>query len=130
MFRKVDCVRLRVPNLDEGLQFYCNRLGHELVWRRGDVEVGLRMPRSDTELVLFTEASGVASNTPEVDLLVDSADHTAVKFRRAGGKVLNGPFDIPVGRCAVIVDPFGNEYVALDLSKGLLKTDSERNVIE
>jgi lactoylglutathione lyase len=130
MFRKVDCLRLRVPNLDEGLQFYCNHLGHELVWRRGDVEVGLRMPGSDTELVLSTEPSGVASNAPEVDLLVDSADDTAAKFQAAGGKVLNGPFDILVGRCAAVVDPFGNRYVALDFSKGLLKTDSQRNVVE
>jgi hypothetical protein len=27
-------------------------------------------------------------------------------------------------------DPFGNRFVILDLSKGLLKTDANRNVIE
>jgi hypothetical protein len=38
MFQKVDCVRLRVPNLEEGLRFYQQRMGHELNWRGADTE--------------------------------------------------------------------------------------------
>lgn len=130
MFQKVDCIRLRVPDLDEGLRFYCERLGHELRWRRGAVEAGLRMPLSDTELVLFTDQASDSAGAPEVDLLVDSTDESVVRFRDLGGRVVTGPFDIPVGRCAVVVDPFGNQFVMLDLSKGLLKTDKDRNVVE
>jgi hypothetical protein len=37
--------------------------------------------------------------------------------------VLTGPFDIPVGRVVVVVDPFGNTLVLLDLSKGRYVTD-------
>jgi predicted enzyme related to lactoylglutathione lyase len=130
MFQKVDCVRLRVPDLDEGLRFYCERLGHALSWRRGSVEAGLRMPHADTELVLFTEAVDSTQGAPEVDLLVENADQAATRVRDLGGRVIESPFDIPVGRCAVVADPFGNELVVLDLSKGLLKTDAESNVIE
>jgi predicted enzyme related to lactoylglutathione lyase len=129
MFQKVDCVRLRVPDLEEGLRFYRDQLGHELAWRRGSAEAGLRMPQSDTELVLFTEPAGAAGGSPEVDLLVDSADIAVGHLRELGGRVVNEPFDIPVGRCAVVADPFGNQMVILDLSKGLLKTDADGNVL-
>ena len=41
----------------------------------------------------------------------------------AGGRVLAGPFDIPVGRAAAVEDPFGNVLVILDMSKGRYVTD-------
>lgn len=31
--RYVDAVTIRVPDLDAGLAFYRDRLGHELIWR-------------------------------------------------------------------------------------------------
>ena len=130
MFQKVDCVRLRVPNLEEGLRFYQDRLGHELLWRRGSTEAGLRMPKSETELVLFTVPADSPVESPEVDLLVESTDAAAGRIRELGGRMIEEPFDIPVGRCAVVEDPFGNRLVVLDLSKGLLRTDADRNVIE
>lgn len=130
MFRKVDCVRLRVPDLDQGLKFYCEKLGHTLSWRRGNEEAGLRMPESETELVLFTDASGPVEGPPEVDLLVQSTDDAVAVLKGHGALVLQDPFDIPVGRCAVVSDPFGNRLVVLDLTKGLLKTDDRGRVIE
>jgi lactoylglutathione lyase len=130
MFQKVDCVRLRVSNLEEGLRFYRDCLGHQLTWRRGNSEAGLRMPDADTELVLFTGAASETTEMPEVDLLVRSADDATTQLREAGGRVIEGPFDIPVGRCAVVADPFENKLVVLDLSKGLLKTDADGNVVE
>jgi hypothetical protein len=42
--------------------------------------------------------------------------------------VLTRPFDIPVGRAAVVADPFGNVLVMLDLSKGRYLTDSTGQV--
>ena len=46
----------------------------------------------------------------------------------AGGKVLAAPFDIPVGRVAVVADPFENVLVLVDLSKGRYDTDNDGNV--
>jgi hypothetical protein len=40
------------------------------------------------------------------------------------------PFDIRIGRCAVICDPWGNRLVVLDMSKGPLVTDADGNVID
>ena len=123
LIRKVDCVRLYVPDLEAGLAFYRDRLGHELIWRTATV-AGLRLPESDTELVLQTE-----EQRQEVDLLVDSAEDAAQVIEQAGGRVIVPPFDIQIGRCVVLEDPWGNPLVLLDTSKGLLKTDPEGNVI-
>ena len=123
LLRKVDCIRLYVPDLEAGLSFYRDRLGHELIWRT-ETAAGLRLPESEAELVLQTE-----DQRQEVDLLVDSADEAAKQIERSGGKVTVPPFDIQIGRCVVVEDPWGNPLVLLDASKGLLATDSEGNVI-
>jgi predicted enzyme related to lactoylglutathione lyase len=123
LIRKVDCVRLYVPDLEAGLSFYRDRLGHKLTWRT-ETAAGLRLPESEAELVLQTE-----DQRQEVDLLVDSADEAARFIEQAGGKVIVPPFDIQIGRCVVVEDPWGNPLVLLDTSKGLLKTDVDGNVI-
>lgn len=62
-------------------------------------------------------------------LLKDVA--TAIeRFVAAGGLVLNGPFDVPTGKAAVVRDPFGNVLTMLDQSRGLLSTDTKGWVIE
>jgi predicted enzyme related to lactoylglutathione lyase len=123
LFRKVDCVRLYVPDLEAGLSFYRDRLGHELIWRT-KTAAGLRLPESEAELVLQTE-----DQRQEVDLLVDSADEAAKFIEQAGGRVIVPPFDIQIGRGVVVEDQWGNSLVLLDASKGLLVTDSNGNVI-
>jgi predicted enzyme related to lactoylglutathione lyase len=123
LIRKVDCLRLYVSDLEAGLAFYRDRLGHALIWRT-ESAAGLRLPESEAELVIQTE-----EHRQEVDLLVDSADEAAKFVEQAGGKVIVPPFDIQIGRCAVLEDPWGNPLVLLDTSKGLLKTDADGNVI-
>jgi predicted enzyme related to lactoylglutathione lyase len=64
-----------------------------------------------------------------VDLLVDSADRAVAEVLGSGGTVLVEPFDIPVGRVAVVADPFGNRLSILDLSKGRYETGEDGTVI-
>ncbi len=123
LLRKVDCVEFYVPDLEAGLKFYCNQLGLELYWRT-PTAAGLRLPETDAEIVLQTERQH-----REVDMLVDAADEAVLRFAEAGGTIVVPPFDIQVGRGAVVADPWGNRFVLLDLSKGLLKTDAQKNVI-
>jgi len=123
LFQKVDCVRLHVSDLDEALAFYRDRLGHQLVWR-SDQMLGLRMPETDAEIVLYT-----AGPDEEFDLKVESADAAAARFVAAGGKISVPPFDIQIGRGVVVADPWGNRLVLLDTSKGLLLTDEDGNII-
>jgi predicted enzyme related to lactoylglutathione lyase len=123
LFQMVDAVTIPVPDLDTGLRFYRDSLGHQLRWRNNDIgQAGLALPGSDTEIVLTTRQGY------EPNWLVTSADQAAAAVRAAGGRVVTGPFDIPVGRVAVVADPFGNILVLLDLSKGRYITDTAGNV--
>ena len=124
LVRKVDCVSLPVADLEAALRFYRDELGHSLIWR-SETAAGLRMPETDTELVVHTEARPQA-----VELLVSSVPRAVERFVEAGGSVRARPFEITIGRCGVVADPWGNTLVLLDVSKGPLRTDAEGNVVE
>ena len=113
----VDAVVVKVPDLDAGLTFYRDSLGHELAWRT-DRMAGLRLAASETELVLSLDVG------PETDLLVASVPDAVLAFTDAGGSVVMEPRDIPVGRVAIVRDPFGTELTLVDLSKGRYLTDA------
>jgi lactoylglutathione lyase len=123
LLQKIDCIRLYVPDLEAGLAFYRDRLGHVLIWRT-EKAAGLRLPGTDAELVLQTE-----DQVQEVDFLVDSVEMGVECFVAAGGKIITPPFDIQIGRCVVVQDPWGNPLVLVDASGGLLATDAAGNVI-
>ena len=123
LFKSFDCLRLPVGDLDEALAFYRDRLGHELVWR-SETAAGLRLPAGDGEIVLQTERP-----EQETNLLVASVEEAVESFVAAGGRVVAGPFDIQIGKCAVVRDPFGNVLVMLDMSKGRLVTDKDGRIV-
>ena len=113
MFRRVDAVTVPVPDLDTGLRFYAELLGHRVKWRNDAVgQAGLELPDGDSELVLTTRQSY------EPNWLVDGVDDAAGFLAGHGCELVAAPFDLPVGRAAVVRDPFGNNLVLVDLSKG------------
>jgi predicted enzyme related to lactoylglutathione lyase len=125
LLRRVDAVTVPVPDLEEGLRFYSQVLGHELLWRNDDIgQAGLRLPDSDTEIVLTEH------QLYEPAWLVSSAVDAARVIAQAGGQIIEGPLDIPVGTIVVVHDPFGNRRVLLDLGKGTYTTDAQGKVIE
>ena len=67
------------------------------------------MPNS--EIVLNTDLP------QETDLLVASARDACQVLISNGCKPVREPFEIVIGWCAVVSDPFGNEIAFLDLSK-------------
>lgn len=110
LFKKVDCYMVFVTDLDEGLKFYRDTLGHEVLWKSGNT-VGLKMPETDTELVMSSE-------TPqEADLLVENTLDAYNFLIENGCKPLREPFEIPIGKMAIVLDPWGNTLQFLDLSK-------------
>lgn len=123
LFRKIDCLQIPVPDLEAGLAFYRDQLGHELIWRTSTA-AGLRLTDSDAEIVIQTERPELETN-----LTVASADAAAAAIVNAGGRVLVQPIDIQIGRCTVVADPWGNRLVLLDTSKGLLLTDERGSVV-
>lgn len=121
LFLKIDCHSLPVAELDAGIAFYTS-LGHELIWR-DETAAGLRLRVSSAELVLHTD-----DRPMETDFLVDSVPDAINAFVSAGGTLVHGPFDIRIGKCAVLLDPWKNPIVILDDSKGLLETDDAGNI--
>jgi lactoylglutathione lyase len=121
LFQKIDCLALPVPNLDEAVEFY-GALGHKLKWR-AETSAAFSLPNSTAELIVMTDRS-----VRETDITVESVDEAIDKFVSVGGRLVNGPFDIPIGRCALVADPWDNLLVLLDNSKGYLATDDDGNV--
>jgi hypothetical protein len=81
LLQKVDAVQVPEPDLDTGLRFYHDGLGQELRWRNDQIgQAGLRMPGSDTEIVLTT------GRKHEPNWLVSSADDAALAIKEAGGR--------------------------------------------
>jgi predicted enzyme related to lactoylglutathione lyase len=120
----LDAVTVPVPDLGKGMAFYCGALGHDLFWRNDAVgQAGLKLACSSTEIVLTTQ------QPYEPDWNVASADAAAETFRANGGKVLTETSDIPIGRLAVVEDPFGNRLVLLDSTKGTYRTDASGSVV-
>jgi len=123
LLRAVDAVLLTVPDLDAGIAFYRDQLGHQLRWRNDEIgQAAMACPESATEIVLSTELSA------EANWLVDDAAAAAELIRRSGGRVVRPAVDIPVGKVAVAQDPFGNRLVLVDLSKGRYRTAPDGTV--
>lgn len=118
LLRAVDAVTINVPDLDRGLRFYRDVLGHTLSWRNDEIgQAGLRLPDAATEIVLTTQ------HPYEPNWLVDSVDQAIQAFEDNGGAVLAETTDIPVGHVGVVKDPFGNVLVLVDLTKGRYTTN-------
>ncbi|MBD3205064.1 bleomycin resistance protein [Candidatus Bathyarchaeota archaeon] len=122
LFQYLDCLNLPVDDLEKALEFYRDKLGHSLIWKTRD-SAGLRLPDGKSELVIRTD-----KRPPETDIKVESVPDAIIRFVEADGSVVVEPFDISVGKCVVVEDPWGNRLILLDSSKGRLVTDGEGNV--
>src|ERR1700735_2761156 len=93
LLQYVDAVTVPVPDLDRGMAFYRDVLGHQLIWRNDAAgQAGLGTPGSGTEIVLTTRQSY------EPDWKVASADAAAEVFGANGGKGVRRPPHIPICR--------------------------------
>lgn len=122
IFKGVDCVLVKVSSLEAGIDFYVNKLGLKLNWK-SKTAAGLLMESSGSEFVISTEVG------PETDLLVEDVREAFKRLCDAGAEIIVEPFEIQIGLCAVVKDPWGNILTILDLTKGLLKIDDQKNVI-
>ena len=115
MLKKIDCVMIRVENLEAAKDYYTEVFGLRPLW--GDESsVGLGFPETDAEIVLHTE-SDIPSNV-EVYFLVDNVESAVEKLQNRDCTTIVGPFDISIGKCAIIKDPFGTRLCILDMTKG------------
>ena len=122
MLRKIDCCMLKTDDLERAVAFYHGRLGHALLWRTHEA-VAFRIPESEAELVVHLHLE------PEVYFVVNDVEDAYRSLLAAGASPLTAPFDIQIGKCAVVRDPLGNRLAILDQSKGELVTDAAGNVV-
>jgi catechol 2,3-dioxygenase-like lactoylglutathione lyase family enzyme len=123
VLRTVDAVTVPVPDLDQGLAFYRDGLGHDVIWRNDEIgQAGLRLPDGETEIVL-SQHLPYAPNW-----LVTSVSDAVADVIAAGGVVVVESHAIAVGRLAVVANPFGNSLVLLDLSTGRYAVDDTGRV--
>lgn len=113
MLKKIDCVMLRVDDLEAAADYYINVFGLRKL-RQDDTMIGLGLPETDAEIVLHTDPD---IHDP-VHYLVDDVLSAAAGLEAKGCAVVVPPFDIRIGKCAVLRDPFGITLSILDMSKG------------
>jgi lactoylglutathione lyase len=115
MFRKIDCVMIYVGDLELAVAYYTQVFGLHSLWRDA-WSIGLGFPEADAEIVLHND-SGLPSKV-EVHYLVDDVIQAVVTLRQESCTILVEPFDIAIGKCAVVQDPFGTRLSILDMSRG------------
>ena len=120
MLGQIDCVMLKVANVDAATAFYRDVMGLVPLWRAGEM-AGLGFPdvirRGETmpELVVHND-----SRIPQLDVnyKVDDVVAEVARLNAAGCQVVAGPFPIAIGNCAVVLDPFGNGLTLVDMTTG------------
>ncbi|MEO8607013.1 MAG: VOC family protein [Chloroflexota bacterium] len=115
MLRKIDCVMVKVDDLESAARYYADVFGLERLWADG-FSVGMGMPETDAEIVLHNDP-----NVPKdigVHYLVDDVVAAIAELSTKGCTIVAPPFDIAIGKCAVIQDPFGTTLCILDMTKG------------
>jgi lactoylglutathione lyase len=116
MLRKIDCVMIRVEDVGVSAAYYAKVFGLRPKWI-GEGSVGLVFPETDAEIVLHCETT--IPSSVEVHYLVDDVVAAVAHYAAQGCQILVAPFDITIGKCAVIRDPFGTRLCILDTTKGL-----------
>jgi predicted enzyme related to lactoylglutathione lyase len=120
VLKKINAVLVKVPSIQEGLDFYREQLGLQTFWKKENI-ASVRL--GDGQLVMSTTLG------PETNILVESVEQAAKAFEKAGGKVISPPEDIDVGKMVIVEDAFGNRLTLVDFSKGFYKVDGSRNVV-
>jgi lactoylglutathione lyase len=106
---------IRVGDVPAAEEFYSEVFGLKPRWREGGA-VGMGMPETDAEIVLHNNAD--IPNKVEVHYLVDDVVAAVKNYGEKGCRVLEQPFEVLIGKCAVIQDPFGTTICLLDMTSG------------
>jgi len=115
MLRKIDCVMIRVDDVEAAAAYYAEVFGLRPSWS-GDDSIGLVFPETDSEIVLHNDPA--IPSPVEVHYLVEDVVAVVADYVAKGCLLLVEPFDITIGKCAVIKDPFGTRLCILDMTKG------------
>ena len=103
VLRKIDCVMVKVENLHAAQRFYERVLGLTPLWSNSH-SIALGMRDCDAEIVLHDDPQ--IPRECNVHYLVGDVKEAAAKLSSAGCSVMVAPFEVGIGLCAVLRDPF------------------------
>ena len=126
---KGDHVGVRVPDINEAITWYTEKLDFRIVhrWPYGDLQLAYVAPAVDSTFkVELLAGPGAVERKPYSDLadslnlagwhhvclMVDSVETTVAELRRRGVTIVTEPFDLPVisRKLAFFSDPWGNLF--------------------
>lgn len=122
MLKKIDCVMIRVEDVKAAMAYYTDVFGLRPVWW-DERSAGLSFPETDAEIVVHCNPD--IPSRVEVHYLVEDAVSAVQTLQTKGCRILVEPFDIAIGKCAVIEDPFGTRLCILDMTKGPLRPGAQ-----
>jgi lactoylglutathione lyase len=124
LLRKIDCVMVRVDDLDAARKFYEEVLGLTPLWS-DEQSVALGMPESEAEIVLHNNPD--IPRDCSVHYLVENVTDAVAQLGATGCQVIVAPFEVRIGKCAVVADPFGNMLNLIDMTKGPFEYNLKRS---
>ena len=106
---------VKVDDVDQAREFYTRMLGMHPTWRDAS-SAGMKFPESDAEIVLHC----IKEIPVRVDVtyLVDDVIAAVAGLESEGCTIVAPPFEVAIGKCAVIVEPFGIPMTIIDMTKG------------
>lgn len=106
----IDYIELAVTDVEEAKRFYAEAFG----WQFNDYGpeyAGIRSPEAESasEVGGLRRDQEVRAGGPFVLLYSADLDKSVEAVTKAGGQVVNGPYEFPGGRRFHFTDPSGNE---------------------
>ena len=113
--RTIDCIMVKVDDVEKAREFYVRVFGMLPSWRDA-TSAGLKFSDSEAEIVLhcITEIPSRIDVTYLVDNVVEAVNALVAE----GCRIAAPPFEVAIGKCAVIIDPFGTPMTLIDMTKG------------
>ncbi|MCW6006941.1 VOC family protein [Micromonospora sp. CPCC 205371] len=107
----IDYIELTVTDLAEAKRFYTEASAGQSN-ADGPGSAGIRGHDGEVGGLRLDQEARPSGGGPLVLLYSTDLDQTVAAVRKAGGEVVNGPYDFPGGRRFHFTDPSGNELGA------------------
>ena len=115
MLQKIDSITIHVRDAAEASDFYSEVFGLQPLWKDDqNASAGLTFPDRNSEVILYSDT--VRPGEIEVNYLVEDVISAIQKYIDQGCTLAVEPFDVNMGKCAVIQDPFGIRLCIIDKS--------------
>ena len=115
MLRKIDCIMIRVGDVEAAAAYYARVVG---LRPRGSAVGGGGLGLPETAGVVVLHHDPAIPSSASVDYLVDDVVAAVAHVAAQECQILVPPFDITIGKCAVISDPFDTRLCILDMTRG------------